>query len=610
MIFDAFSILYFTTVLLTVVVGIFLLSGRQMARTKNNSERKQIDTAIASNSNKKFRKDIKKKVEEVCYFKSLYVPKFTDCMVISDHANAPYVHRLIAFDEILHECDRQLERINPELIRYQGESTYSFLIRLKTIALPDLSESLINQIGYLHEWCRHQTFPNFEAKQLEQLRGLLKEFVKLLNDNQKHLSEIRCNASSLNSHISQINLFKRLRKHRLSNSVDKTAYTTLPSNGFDRPKAKSPLIRSILPTTIHDIDTGTSNLQPFAETNSDSFKPNPPAISPPTNQTTLSPILLPNDMTKVVGAAVPPTHQNNIPFSSPVLNDEEKVKKEELIEKEIKTKIISDTKNQTVSEPHILDGKCVCLQYYSGDSCQTLVCANGGKIMAKIGNGKKVCECPFPQITGNFCEFIKCANGGNPLRNEAKCECNSRWYDGRFCENYALTGMAMFALPIALMIIIIIVCVACQLDLCGRRRNVSVHGGNRRNRRARGTELTSTTSSYPINQRNYPVTAVVLSPERDRWATENFLQECRQQRMTHDELARRRRQIRSVIVPNEFAEPSETSKPLEPPPSYEAALENGLPSAPLPMSFNPNAQPPPPPAYNTLDPNTRLTNNR
>uniref|UniRef100_A0A0N4ZH54 Exported protein n=1 Tax=Parastrongyloides trichosuri TaxID=131310 RepID=A0A0N4ZH54_PARTI len=214
MILDGYSIIYFFTIIILIIIGFFLIAIRQSTRAGNGILTKQIDTRIGIGCSKKFKESIKKKICDVEYFRNIYNPKFTDCTVISDHANKPYVYRLIAFDEIYHSIDRQLYCINPELVRLDNESTLSFLSRLQKVATPVLDRELIENLSVMHEWCRHWTNPNFGEEELNQLRGLLKEFVKWLNDNQKHLSEIRLISGSLDSSQSQYNFLKKLTRRR------------------------------------------------------------------------------------------------------------------------------------------------------------------------------------------------------------------------------------------------------------------------------------------------------------------------------------------------------------------------------------------------------------
>lgn len=58
----------------------------------------------------KGRQAILNRLEAVSAFRKMYVPKFTDCTIIAQHANAPYKQRMIAFDEVLFDVGKKLPR--------------------------------------------------------------------------------------------------------------------------------------------------------------------------------------------------------------------------------------------------------------------------------------------------------------------------------------------------------------------------------------------------------------------------------------------------------------------------------------------------------------------
>lgn len=119
-------------------------------------------------------------LEAVGKMRKSYLPRLTDCTTIGQHSNAPYVHRMIAVDEITLEIDVQLARINPELARQAGESTLAYLTRVRT-KMPSLPIPLIQKIAYMHEAARFRP-QKFELKHLMELRSLLNQFVKIIAD--------------------------------------------------------------------------------------------------------------------------------------------------------------------------------------------------------------------------------------------------------------------------------------------------------------------------------------------------------------------------------------------------------------------------------------------
>ncbi|KAH7714257.1 Protein Y51F10.11 [Aphelenchoides avenae] len=194
--FGGYTILFVITLLLLVAILCGMFGYRQIRRLRKNSARKDVSSTVATKLSKKGRQAILSRIEAVDAFRKMHVPKFTDCTIIAQHANAPYKLRMIAFDEVLFDVDRQLEVINPDLTRRPGESTYSFLKRVKVQAIPSLEDKFIERIGFLHECCRYRTEMEFGEKELTELRALLREFVRILNANQAELTSLKVKAKS------------------------------------------------------------------------------------------------------------------------------------------------------------------------------------------------------------------------------------------------------------------------------------------------------------------------------------------------------------------------------------------------------------------------------
>lgn len=54
--------------------------------------------------------------------------------------------------------DRQLEFINPRIVRSPGQSTYAFLTELQEMAnLTELDGNFIERLSFMHEACRFRT---------------------------------------------------------------------------------------------------------------------------------------------------------------------------------------------------------------------------------------------------------------------------------------------------------------------------------------------------------------------------------------------------------------------------------------------------------------------
>ncbi|KAI6228981.1 hypothetical protein M3Y99_01156600 [Aphelenchoides fujianensis] len=145
-----YTLFFRGTLLLLVVILLSLFFYRQIRRFQNNRARKAVNTTVAAELSKKSRQLIAKKVDEVFAFRSCHFPSFTDCRLISEHANLPHVHRMIACDEVLRDVDRQLEAVNADLVRCPGESTYSFLNRIKAMdIIPELSDDFVERLSFL-----------------------------------------------------------------------------------------------------------------------------------------------------------------------------------------------------------------------------------------------------------------------------------------------------------------------------------------------------------------------------------------------------------------------------------------------------------------------------
>ncbi|VDN56726.1 unnamed protein product [Dracunculus medinensis] len=167
-----------------IILAIFFQ--RQIFRVRNNhSLRREAINDIGYGLSKAEKAELYHGIEVVRQFQLLRAPKFTEIGSMAEHANAPYINRMIALDE-LREIDRQLEFINPDLARIAGESTYCYLSRIRRLALPGLSEKLVERIGFLAEHCRYRAEP-FGITELGELRALIKDIVRMFSSDAKHL---------------------------------------------------------------------------------------------------------------------------------------------------------------------------------------------------------------------------------------------------------------------------------------------------------------------------------------------------------------------------------------------------------------------------------------
>ncbi|VDN23827.1 unnamed protein product [Gongylonema pulchrum] len=284
-----------------------------------------------------------------------------------------------------------------------------------------------------------------------------------------------------------------------------------------------------------------------------------------------------------------------------------------------------------------LRGECVCPKFYRGELCEEIVCINNGTLI-KVPNlvpARYACKCPHPEyIHGAHCELVKCLNGGRPMDN-GYCKCLDYWYTGQFCQEYTASWGAVLGLPLICMVIIILCCVVCRLDLfprkpvhsrsttvihkffylipllliifeifvdlrfnfcesfLGRRRTAAQSGvcgdaGARRHRglevrreNARGSESYLRLQENLLNEAGNE-SALVLRP--DRSVLPSYI-------------------IRLDTIPvfNPHVS-SNITKPMDPPPSYEQAVTSSSISQPIndgaapvhPPEYTPYPPPPPP----------------
>ncbi|KAK6725619.1 hypothetical protein RB195_004123 [Necator americanus] len=177
LIFDGISVLYVLTLCLLMIIIMAIFAQRQILRLRNNSARQRPNVSLKPIA-KKSCFGIEQKLSAVETVRKSYLPRLTDCTMIGQHSNAPYVHRMIAVDEISLEIDSQLARIDPELARQAGESTLAYLTRVRK-KMPSLPVPLSYRIAYMHEAARFRP-QRFELKHLMELRSLLNQFVKII----------------------------------------------------------------------------------------------------------------------------------------------------------------------------------------------------------------------------------------------------------------------------------------------------------------------------------------------------------------------------------------------------------------------------------------------
>ncbi|MCP9260529.1 hypothetical protein DINM_003478 [Dirofilaria immitis] len=220
-----------------------------------------------------------------------------------------------------------------------------------------------------------------------------------------------------------------------------------------------------------------------------------------------------------------------------------------------------------------LRGECICPKFYRGHLCQELICVNNGTLVKTSKLAQYTCRCPHPEyIHGQHCEHVKCLNGGRPMDN-GHCKCLDYWYTGQFCQEYAASWSIVLGLPLLCMVIIIICCVVCRLDLFPRK---PVHSRRRQRAQLNGV------CDENVNHRRHG-----FDMERSSIRTGNEI--CL--RMQAENLLNDNGESALVLRPRSYFLPSyiihldampvlnrtlstnsNSSKPFDPPPSYEEAV--------------------------------------
>ncbi|VDN03124.1 unnamed protein product [Thelazia callipaeda] len=200
MIVDGYSVLFLFTGGLLIIIILAIFVQRQIFRMRDNSVRREANIIVGAGLSKRKKEELDRGIEIVRQFHLLRAPKFTEIGTIAEQ--------------------RQLEFINGDLSRIAGESMYAYLYRIRQVALPSLSEHLCERVGSLAEHCRYRHQPFGEAE-LTETRALIKEIVRILNNEQERLS-------ALNFKESTGSTLQGITKRLTAGENKKTKYKKIP----------------------------------------------------------------------------------------------------------------------------------------------------------------------------------------------------------------------------------------------------------------------------------------------------------------------------------------------------------------------------------------------
>ncbi|GMT29110.1 hypothetical protein PFISCL1PPCAC_20407 [Pristionchus fissidentatus] len=181
LILDGISLLYILSVLVMGLIIMGIIVQRQISRNRLNSARRDPQVNF-KDLGRRQRQSIEKNLEIVRTIREGNAPKLTDCTTISEHSNAPYLHRMIAVDEVSHEIESQMERISIDYKRKPGETTLQYLMRLRG-SYPSIPLTLIHRIAFLYECARYR-YQKFDMVERMELKSLLSQFMKIVADSQ------------------------------------------------------------------------------------------------------------------------------------------------------------------------------------------------------------------------------------------------------------------------------------------------------------------------------------------------------------------------------------------------------------------------------------------
>ncbi|EFO84781.1 hypothetical protein GCK72_001133 [Caenorhabditis remanei] len=187
-IFDGTSVIYVSTLVALILIWVVIIGQRQIWRHRHNVARVRPQIALNSRISSKNAVTLREnQLDAVMRLRCENQARLTDCVSLQFHGEKPYVHRMIAVDEVALEIDGQLNRIEGAVQRQAGESTYSYLKRIRE-KVPSIPLNLVQRIAFLQEAARYRP-EKFAVEQVMELRSSLNQFVKILSAEYESLAD-------------------------------------------------------------------------------------------------------------------------------------------------------------------------------------------------------------------------------------------------------------------------------------------------------------------------------------------------------------------------------------------------------------------------------------
>uniref|UniRef100_A0A914V234 Uncharacterized protein n=1 Tax=Plectus sambesii TaxID=2011161 RepID=A0A914V234_9BILA len=186
MIITGTTVIYGISVVLCILIMLGIFVKRQIQRL-TGSRHDAPYTPIGTGLSKARKQPILRKIEAIGHIRKNYVPKFNDPNSVFPE-NAAHQYRMMALDEI-HEIDQWLEYASCPLVRSSNQSLFSFLRRLKDVALSELDDEVIQRLAYLQEWARYRA-QVFGEEELAEVRLLLRQLQNMINREHVRLAAL------------------------------------------------------------------------------------------------------------------------------------------------------------------------------------------------------------------------------------------------------------------------------------------------------------------------------------------------------------------------------------------------------------------------------------